>query len=39
MQRLLKRILLFPAQSAIIGIYRKKEESVHAKTATVPSDL
>ena len=30
----------FSVQSAIIGIYRKqKEEGVHAKTATVPSDL
>ena len=32
--------LLFSAQSAIIGIYRKrKEESVHAETATMPPDL
>ena len=40
MQRLLKRILLFSVQGVIIGIYRKqKEERVHAKTVTVPSDL
>ena len=32
--------LLFSAQSAIIGIYRiLSEESSHAKTATVPSNL
>ena len=32
--------LLFSAQSAIIGIYRiLREESSHAKTATVPSNL
>ena len=29
----------FSVQSAIIGIYRKQRRSVHAKTATVPSDL
>ena len=30
----------FSARGDIIGIYRKqKEEGVHAKTATVPSDL
>ena len=32
--------LLFSAQSATIGIYRiQREESSHAKTATVPSNL
>ena len=29
----------FSVQSVIIGIYRKKRGSVHAKTAAVPSDL
>ena len=32
--------MLFSAQSATIGIYRiQREESSHAKTATVPSNL
>ena len=41
LQWLLKRILLFSARCVIIGIYRKQKKGgrVHAKTATVPSDL
>ena len=29
----------FSAESAIIGIYRKRRGRIHAKTATVPPDL
>ena len=34
-----KSVLLFSAQGAIIGIYRKQRGRIHAKAATVPSDL